>query len=178
MARSAKSLAVCVVAFITVVQVATVSESGPIFIPGRLVDGRFVPPKQPEPNRGREAAAVFSYTVRYGSISAKVRNKHVTTELSDSIQGPQKAVETVGLILLPADAEADSVKVTTQSGRSEPEIVRGAKFLDAESAGKLFLFYPGRKRLHLLGTLGMIHIVNFWNHHGRITGQLRLNGNR
>ncbi len=138
-------------------------QAGPIFIPGQLTDGKFVPGK----------GAAQGYCVRYSSATVTVENDKATVQIDDLIDGHEKEVQALCLIPLPAGADGSDVRVTLGAPGTRPTILADAVFLNAvktqnvleavakgSGSGKL-LAYSGRPAIliptvRLQGKLQMI----------------------
>ena len=99
-------------------------QAGPIFLPGKLEDGKFVP----------TAAASQGYCVRYSSASVSVEDDKATVQVEDTIDVHDKEFQGVCLIPLPAGATGSDIRVTLGAPGARPTILGDAVFLSSAKA--------------------------------------------
>ena len=91
--------------------VAAPLQAGPLFVAGQLEDGKFVPtPDVKGP----------MYSVRYSTANVAVEEETVRVQVDESIAGPEKPTQVVGLIPLPEGVESKTVQVMLGMGGSKP----------------------------------------------------------
>ncbi|NQU23213.1 MAG: hypothetical protein HQ567_18190, partial [Candidatus Nealsonbacteria bacterium] len=103
--------------------------AGPIFLPGTLDDGKFVP---------NADVAGPCYSIRYSTITATVDNGTAATKVQETVVGPDKAVRTVCLIPLPEGTDRQSLVIATGIPNGDHALLGGSKYLDADAAAKVY----------------------------------------
>src|SRR5262245_44029097 len=91
-------------------------QAGPIFFPGKLEDGKFVP----------AAGESQGYCVRYSSAAITVEDDKASVRVEDLIDGHEKEFQAVCLIPLPAGAGGDNVRVTLGKPGERPLVLADA----------------------------------------------------
>ncbi len=112
-------------------------EAGVIFIPGKLVDGQFVPPKANEPVPHRDAnpqSSEFGYTIRYSRVTADVTEGKTTIQAAETVSGPKSETETVCVVPLPVGTRASDASLFAGKDANTLAPVAGAKYLSADKA--------------------------------------------
>ncbi len=113
-------------------------QAGPIFVPGQLEDGKFVP----------AAGPTTGYSVRYSTANVTVDEGstgkdqgRARVQIEEIIDGPEKEVLAVGLIPLPEGYDGDGFRVTLTTpadGLDTREAVLAATFLPARKARETY----------------------------------------
>jgi Ca-activated chloride channel family protein len=111
------------------VLVASVAQTGPIFLAGRLEGGAFIPDK---------GANAPCYTVLYSTIAVTIDGGAGRTSVRETISGPEKAVRTICLIPLPAGVDGRTAVVSMGPSGGETVAVKEAAYLSAAEAQKVY----------------------------------------
>jgi Ca-activated chloride channel family protein len=107
----------------------SVSVAGPIFVPGRLDDGKFVADK--------EAKAPLC-SIEYSTVTIRVEGDLAQTKIQETIVGPKEAVDSVCVIPLPKLAEPGGILVAAGLPNQDHAVLPSARFLAAPEAQKLY----------------------------------------
>ncbi|MCA9073377.1 MAG: hypothetical protein KDA84_30845, partial [Planctomycetaceae bacterium] len=88
-------------------------EAGVIFVPGQLVDNKYVPPKaEPkEANQTQPAADGFGYAIRYSRVTAEVTENKASIKAAETVSGPKAETETVCIVPLPVGTSASDARL-------------------------------------------------------------------
>src|SRR5438552_1740191 len=84
------------------IMLAAPLQAGPIFFPGEMKDGKFVPAKDAAPG----------YCVRYSSATVNVEDNKASVQVEDLIDGHEKEFHTVCLIPLSSGTDGSDIRVT------------------------------------------------------------------
>jgi len=105
------------------------AQAGPIFVPGRLDGDTFVP-----------APGIASpwYGVRYSTAAVTVEEDMARVQIDEILDGPEKAVQAVGLIPLPEGADGGDVRVTLGKPGTPPAVLAAATYLAPAKAQAVF----------------------------------------
>jgi Ca-activated chloride channel homolog len=102
-------------------------QAGPIFFPGEMNDGKFVPTAGPS----------LGYCVRYSSANVTADDNKATVLIDDLIDS-HDAMKAVCLIPLPTGTDGSDIRVTLGAPGEKPTILGDAKFLTAAKAQELY----------------------------------------
>lgn len=97
-----------------------VARAGPIFFPGKFVQGKFV---------ADGSAAEPCYTVRYSTITTTVANGVAATKIQETISGPSQTVAAVCLVPLPEGARGAEALVAAGIPNRDHAVLPTARFL-------------------------------------------------
>ena len=106
-----------------------VTQAGPIFLPGKLEGGKFVPDKNVKKS---------CYSVRYSTITTTVDGNTAATRIQETIAGPQEAVRTVCLIPLPEGTDPRGAMVAAGIPGGDHAVLPTAALLAPQAAQKLY----------------------------------------
>lgn len=112
------------VAAIILVLLAAPLQAGPIFLPGEMVDGKFVPSKEASPG----------YCVRYSAAAVTVEDDKARVQVDELIDVHDKDFQAVCLIPLPPGTAGSAIRVTLGAPGERPTILADATFLPAAKA--------------------------------------------
>jgi Ca-activated chloride channel family protein len=108
--------------------VAAPLQAGPIFVPGQLDGDKFTP----------APGATLSYSIRYSTAGVSVEDESARVEIDETIEGPEKAVQTVCIIPLPEGADGNDIRVTLTPSGGKAIILADAACLSAVKAQALY----------------------------------------
>jgi hypothetical protein len=112
-------------------------DAGVIFVPGKLVEGKFIPP-QPDEAAAEPASPGFQYAIRYSRVSAEVAKEMATIKAAESITAPKDATQTICVVPLPAGTSAQNAALLSGTDVDHLSKVPGTQFLNAEAAQVLY----------------------------------------
>jgi Ca-activated chloride channel family protein len=104
------------------------AQAGPIFFPGKIEEGKFIP----------AAGASKGYWVRYSTAVVNVEDEKATVEVTDLIDGHDKEATAVCIIPLPVGSDGKELRVTLGAPGDRPTILADAKYLSAKNAQEVF----------------------------------------
>lgn len=107
----------------------TMSEAGPIFFPGTLEDGQFVPDRE---------VSQPCYTIQYSTVTATVDNGFAATKIQETIAGPPQRVQTVCLVPLPEGTRDHGVMVAAGVPNKDHALLPRARFLPPAEAQAVY----------------------------------------
>ncbi len=107
---------------------AAPAQAGPIFFPGEMNDGKFVPAAGPS----------AGYCVRYSSANVTADDTKATVQIDDLIDGHDKELKTVCIIPLPTGTDGTDIRVTLGTPGEKPIILGDAKFLTPAKAQEIY----------------------------------------
>jgi Ca-activated chloride channel family protein len=103
-------------------------QAGPIFVPGELEGGKFVP--APSPTQG--------YAVRYSSATVTATDDKATVQVDDLIDANDKESKAVCLIPLPAGTDGSDIRVTLGVPGEKPTTLADARLLSPAKAQEIY----------------------------------------
>jgi Ca-activated chloride channel family protein len=86
-------------------------QAGPLFVAGEMQDGKFIP--------APDVKAPW-YGVRYSNANVRVEGETVQVQVEEILDGPEKAIRSVGLLPLPEGVDGKSVRLTLAIGTAQP----------------------------------------------------------
>ncbi len=121
------ALALCLAAA-TLLLLTTPLQAGPIFLPGQLDSGKFVPAKDSAP----------AYGVKFSTAAVKIEDNKAGVQIEELIDGPEKAIQAVGIIPLPEGCDGTDVRVTLGPPAGPEKVLADASYLTTPKALELF----------------------------------------
>jgi len=103
-------------------------QAGPIFFPGEMNDGKFVPTTSPSQG----------YSVRYSSANVTADDNKATVQVDDLIEGTDKEMKAVCVIPLPTGTDGGDIRVTFGAPGEKPIILGDATFLTPAKAQAIY----------------------------------------
>ena len=94
-------------------------QAGPIFVPGHLDEGKFVP----------AAATTPCYSVRYSTGTVTVEENTARVRIEEILEGQEKEIEALGIVPLPEGADGTAIRVTLGAVGAEPTILADSRYL-------------------------------------------------